>query len=342
MRICHIVATHSAWGGLERAVVDLALEQVQLGHEVTILAAPVVLERVDVSVKQVSLPFGLSRRNPRLLWAMWREVRRVKPDLIHAHANKAAACLNWIRMFLPKVPTVATVQNTKRSVQMFRPYDAVIAVSQRAGAQLGSIPHEVIWNAIPKPEASAELIGDRSEIPFLGGDRPVICAVGRLVDAKAFDVLLQAVVAVDAEFWIVGNGELEAELKQQAEDLGVADRVWFAGFRRDAEALMELADFMVLSSRREGFPFVFVEMLHRRRVVVGTAVAGVEDVLEPPYLVDIEDPAALAKALSYTAENLDRARVDFKKYWDLAAEKLDLKKTVLEIDAVYQRLTRAE
>ena len=342
MRICHIVATHSAWGGLERAVVDLALEQVQLGHEVTILAAPVVLERVDASVRQIALPFGLSRRDPRLLWQLWRELRRVQPDLIHAHANKAAACLNWIRGFLPKLPTVATVQNTKRSVKMFRPYDAVIAVSQRAGAQLGSIPHEVIWNAIPKPETSAELIGDRSEIPFLGGERPVVCAVGRLVDAKAFDVLLKAVVSVDACFWIVGNGELESELKQQAQDLGVADRVWFAGFRRDAEALMELADFMVLSSRREGFPFVFVEMLHRRKVVVGTAVAGVEDVLESPYLVDIEDPKALAAALTHTAQNLRQAQVDFEKYWNLAAEKLDLKKTVFDIDAVYQRLISAK
>lgn len=338
MRICHIVATHSAWGGLERAVVDLALQQCEKGHEVTVLAAPVVLERVDASIRRVALPFDQSRRSPRLLWSLWRELHRARPEIIHAHANKAAACLNVLRPFTPRVPTVATVQNTKRSVRMFRPYDAVIVVSRRAGNQLGAIPYQVIWNAIPRPEGTAELLGSRSELPFLGEGRPVVCAVGRLVEAKAFDVLLQALMEVDLCCWIVGNGELESKLKQQAEALGVADRIWFAGFRQDAEALMELADFMVLSSRREGFPFVFVEMLHRRKVVVGTRVAGVEDVLEPPYLVDVENPQALAEALRWTAANLPQARADFEQYWDLAAEKLDLKKTAIEIEGVYRRL----
>lgn len=338
MRISHIVATHSAWGGLERAVVDLALQQREKGHEVTVLAAPVVLKRVDASIRRVALPFDQSRRSPRLLWSLWRELRRARPEIIHAHANKAAACLNVLRPFAPRVPTVATVQNTKRSVRMFRPYDAVIAVSRQAGDQLGAIPHQVIWNAIPRPEGTAELRGSQSELPFLGEGRPVVCAVGRLVEAKAFDVLLQALADVDLCCWIVGSGELESGLKQQAEALGVADRVWFAGFRQDAEALMELADFMMLSSRREGFPFVFVEMLHRRKVVVGTRVAGVEDVLEPPYLVDVEDPQALAEALRWTAANLPQARADFEQYWDLAAEKLDLKKTAIEIEGVYRRL----
>lgn len=340
MRISHIVATHGAWGGLERAVVDLAEEQVAQGHEVAVIAAPIVLERVGEEVARVPLRFDQSRRNPFLLFSLFRSLNQFKPDIVHAHANKAAAAFNCIRPFMRGIPSVATVQNTKRSVRMFRPYDAVIAVSKRAGDQLGDIPHEVIWNAIPKPEMPAELEGDLADLPFRNGGKVIVAAIGRLVEAKGFDYLLQAVKDVDAYFWIIGSGALESELKQQAKDLGVADRVWFAGFRQDAEALMQLADFMVISSRREGFPFAFVEMLHRRKIVVGTRVAGVEEVLEPPYLVDVGDVPALAKAIEWTAFNLEKARQDFSKYWAVADEELDLRKTAVSIEAVYEKLRR--
>ena len=338
MRICHIVGTHGAWGGLERAVVDLAEMQVTHGHKVTVLAAPVVLDRVASSVVKIALPFHHSRRDPRLLWALFRQLKELRPEILHAHANKAAATLNAIRPFIPRVPTVATVQNTKRSVGMFRPFDSVIAVSRRAGDQLGDISHKVIWNAIPKPTSSADLQDSNEVLPFIGQGKPVICAIGRLVEAKGFDLLLEAAREVDAYFWIVGSGVLEQELKTQAERLGVSDRVWFAGFRKDAEGLMERADFMVISSRREGFPFAFVEMLHRRKIVVGTRVAGVEDVLEPPYLVEVEDPHALAQAMQSAAENLSQATDDFAKYWSIADESLDLAKTSLQIETIYAEL----
>lgn len=337
MRIFHIVATDQGWGGLERSVVELANMQAR-NHEVFVAAAPVVLERLDASVKRIPLPVHLSRRHPLLLWRLLREIVRSRPAVLHAHANKAAALVNAIRFVLPRaLARVATVQNTKRSTRVFAPFDRVIAVSRMAGESLGLIPHEVIWNAIPRPTASATSPAVEG-VPFLGQGKPVLAAIGRLVPAKGFDLLLDALVKVDAFLWIVGDGPLRAELEARAKTAGVADRVWFAGFRRDAETLMRRADLMVISSRHEGFPFAFVEMLLLRRPVVGTRVAGVEEVLPETLSCPTEDADALAALINDALRDLPSLPARFEPVFAFAAERLTLENTIGKIEAVYAEL----
>ncbi len=336
MKIFHIVATDSEWGGLERSVVELVRTQAAT-HEVRLAAAPLVLERLDASVDRVSLPMQRSRRDPLLLWQLARAIRAYRPDIIHAHANKAAALVNALRFFLPPAATVATVQNTKRSVRVFKPFDQVIAVSQRAGSCLGDIPHHVIWNAIPRavqsePETNALA---ETDLPFLGGSRPILAAVGRLVPAKGFDILLESLRTVDACLWIIGDGRLRAELETRARTAGVSDRVWFAGFRNDVSRLTRLADLMVISSRNEGFPFALVEMLHLERPVVGTRVAGVEDILPPSCLCPVEDAPALAKTINRALDRRASLAAEFAPVFAFAARELSLEHTAPRIEAVY-------
>ena len=135
---------------------------------------------------------------------------------------------------------------------------------------------------------------DLSTFPFLDQGQPVFASVGRLVEAKAFDVLLRALREVEGYLWIIGDGVLRAPLEKLAGELSLSDRVWFAGFRSDVPLLMSLADILVISSRREGFPLVLVESLHLHRPVVGTRVAGVEEILPAEWSCEPENPPALA------------------------------------------------
>jgi glycosyltransferase involved in cell wall biosynthesis len=96
---------------------------------------------------------------------------------------------------------------------------------------------------------------------------------------------------------IVGEGPLEAELKDQAARLGV-DAV-FVGQRRDVAALLAAAAIFVLPSRWEGQPFVLQEALAAGVPVVATRVGGTPQVTgeDAALLVPLDDPAGLADAV---------------------------------------------
>jgi glycosyltransferase involved in cell wall biosynthesis len=126
-----------------------------------------------------------------------------------------------------------------------------------------------------------------------------------LEEVKDYPTLLQAFsqVAVEhpeAQLVIVGQGTLEAELKQMAGRLGLGDRVRFLGLRTDVASLMNAADAFVMSSAWEGMPMVVLEAQASGLPVVATHVGGIPEVVVPGktgYLVPPRDPDALADAM---------------------------------------------
>jgi len=334
MRILHVIATASGWGGLERCVTDLANQQATQ-HAVAVAGTESILQRLSPAVQRLILPMQRSRRDPRLWWALRQAVRSFAPEVIHAQAGKAAALVHSSRWLLPRLPGVATIHGTKKHLGFLRDFDRVITVSRRAGESLGTIPHTVIWNAIPRTERPP-LPTDLRAFPFLGRGKPVFASVGRLVEEKGFDVLLRAMKDVEGFLWLIGDGALRPQLEALTRELGIAGRVWFAGFRPDVPVLMCLADVMVISSRREGFPLVLVEALHLQRPTIGTRVAGVEEILPPEWSCDTEDPVALAELMRKAARKLPKLSDDFAPLFALAERELTLDRAALKIEAVYQ------
>ncbi len=136
--------------------------------------------------------------------------------------------------------------------------------------------------------------------------RPIALFVGRLVPYKGVDVLLRALAGVNARAVIVGDGPLRAALEAQSRELGVADRVRFAGNASTQEltALYNACDVFVLPSvtRAEAFGMVQIEAMSCRKPVICTDLPsgvpwvnqhGVTGLVVPP-----GDPAALGLALA--------------------------------------------
>jgi len=104
---------------------------------------------------------------------------------------------------------------------------------------------------------------------------------------------------------LVGDGILEPELREEVRKLGLADRVRFAGYRRDIPAVLAASNALVLVSEREGLPRSVLEAMAAGRPVIGTATRGITDAVDADsgWIVDKCDTTELAATIDYAASH---------------------------------------
>jgi glycosyltransferase involved in cell wall biosynthesis len=179
-----------------------------------------------------------------------------------------------------------------------------------------------IPNFAAEPAHAEPLARESLETP---GGVPLLLGMGRLHDAKAHDVSLQALAQLpDAYLWIAGAGPQEAKLKAMAEALGVAPRVRFLGWRTDASALYRAADVCVFPSRHEPLGNVVIQAWAHGLPVVAAKSQGPAALIEEGrdgLLIDIDDAPALAEGVrALIRDNKLRARLADRGRRRVAAE----------------------
>lgn len=143
-------------------------------------------------------------------------------------------------------------------------------------------------------------------------DPVVVLSIGRKVEKKGFDDLLDALARLPAalhwRFEHVGGGELGDALKARAERLGIASRCTWLGAQPQAEvfAALRRADVFVLASKKasdgdqDGLPNVLMEAAHQGVPLVATSAAAIAEFVDDDdngLLVPPGTPDALAGAL---------------------------------------------
>lgn len=171
---------------------------------------------------------------------------------------------------------------------------------------------------------------------------------GRITTQKGVDVLLQALAQLDPSLprWsvdVIGTGpELEA-YRQLARVLRIDDRVAFRGWleREELRRLYDDTDMLVFPSRYEGMPNVVLEAIGSGLPVVGTRIAGTEDLVEDGrngYLVPVEDAAAVARAVAELLVDGEK-RVRFgQESRRIALEKWSWEQRAIEFEAEMERV----
>ena len=142
-------------------------------------------------------------------------------------------------------------------------------------------------------------------------DAPLLLALGRLHENKAYDVMIEAMSDIpDAFFWIAGDGPREGELRKAAETAGVDGRVRFLGWRTDTAALLAAADLLVCPSRHEPLGNVVIEAWAHDTPVVAANSDGPRNLIrhgETGLLVPVNDADALARAINDLLKAPERA-----------------------------------
>ena len=142
---------------------------------------------------------------------------------------------------------------------------------------------------------------------------PLILGVGRLIEKKGFDVLIDACRlladrGVDFRCRIIGGGERRADLDRQIAQLGLADRIALAGPLPRDQVQTAMQEAAVLAApcvvgadgNRDGMPTVLLEAMALGTPTIATPVTGIPELIEDGrtgLLVEERDVDGLAAAL---------------------------------------------
>ena len=276
---------------------------------------------------------GLKRTSARQVWAWWplyRLLRRERVDVLHSH-KFGSNLWGTIIARLARVPVIVAHEHTWSYQGQFlrkladrwviaRGASVFVAVSREDQRRMVEIEHIrpgdtlFVPNGIPTPPATSGA-DVRAELGIPSG-APVIGTVSVLRPQKALDVLLRATKVLVEEFpdlrvLIAGEGDRRFALEDLTAELGLEDTVMFLGVRTDVPDVLAALDIAVSTSDFEGSPLSVMEYMEAARPVVATRVGGVPDLIddgEQGLLVDPQDPAAFARAVSALLRDPARAR----------------------------------
>ena len=133
---------------------------------------------------------------------------------------------------------------------------------------------------------------------------PLIACVGALIPRKRQGLVIQALAAIpDATLVLIGQGEDEATLRDQAAQLGLTDRVRFTGAipQTQIAGWLGAADVMCLPSASEGLANAWVEALACGTPIVLTDVGGARELVDRIEAGSIVPPDSSAIATAITA-----------------------------------------
>lgn len=327
-------------GGVERIRLVLSHEFARRGYQIEFAlmqARGELLEEAREHFKVADLNCPRARDLPM---ALSRYLRRTRPDALLVAMWPLTTIAPIARKMSGHRCKVLVSEHNTLSVQYaswgrahrlalrssmafgYRMADARVGVSRGVAqdvavlAGMPSAAFEVIHNPVPPRPIPSQEDMRLAEALWAVPPGGRIVHVGSLKQQKNHPLLLRAFAGItdpDARLMLVGTGQGEASLRALAVELGIAERVIFAGFHPDPTPFYRSADLFALSSDYEGFGNVIVEAMACGTPVVSTdCPSGPAEILENGRygrLVPVNDPAALATAMqaALAEETPDRA-----------------------------------
>ena len=328
LTIMQVGSCFTSWGGIEIHLLNLSDQLRARGHRVIVAARPdgwvlprargMGLETLEATVRR--------QQDWRNFGRFQSFLRREKVDIIHTHANwdavvpAVAARTVGVPVALMTWHLPSPFKDRRGGdLMMSLLYKRMIAIS--ASVRNRHIEHgippdkiEVIHHGTDTAAFRAVTLDAGTVRAGLGlpPDAVAVGIVGRVSNEKGHDDLLGALRLLrparpDLHVVVVGDGAETPRLRLAASEMGVADRVVFAGYRDDVNNVINALDMVAVPSIwHEPCSAVIQQAMALSKPVIGSRMGGTPEMIvegETGLLVPAADPAALAGALATLASD---------------------------------------
>jgi glycosyltransferase involved in cell wall biosynthesis len=333
LKILQLISS-AGFFGAENVLLELSSALMALGHAVTIgifdnrhTPHLEVADRARERSLVVELFPCRGRIDVRTAGLIRSFVNEKAIDIVHSHGYKSNsyALASNIHSGVPLVSTCHNWINSSARMSWYtvidkmvlRHFNSIVAVSSSVRDQLlkSGLPDSKVMSiengvSVEQYRRKSDTVEVRKTLG-LGLQTRVIGTVGRLSREKGHIHLLRAARTVlhsgmDCAFLIIGDGPLRAELQQQAESLGIAPHVHFAGMRYDIPRMLPSMDLFVLPSLVEGQPMALLEAMAAEVPVIATRVGDISKIIrngESGLLVPAADENALSDGIRHYLRN---------------------------------------
>lgn len=311
------------WGGQEIRLLTESQVMMARGHRVHLLCP--AESRIATAATRYQVPLTVApigRKNVTGLLAVRAHLARYKPDVVVTHSSTDSWLVALAAQTMAKPAPIVRLRHISTAVPDNWPTrwlytrasrhivttgvairDQLINVNRYPASQITSIPTGI--------DLERFCPGDRSEARSqlrLPDDVPIIGIVATLRSWKghvylfeAFQMLMQEWDGPLPRLLVVGDGPGDENLRRLAGELGIGERVHFAGYQSDPVPWLQAMDVFCLPSYgHEGVPQALMQAMACGLPVISTPVGSIPEIIQPGQtglLVTPKDSAALAVAL---------------------------------------------
>jgi len=300
---------------------------------------------------------------PKAVFRLARVLRKERIDLLQTHLFDAGL-LGVLAARLARIPVIVTRHHLDQAFLigtrvhialdgwMARKADRVVVLSQAVRNHLVSAENieaesiEVNYQGFDFENLSpSEADRQRIRAEFNFTSEFVIGCVGQLFKTKGHFYLLSAVKDLIADIpeirvLLLGTGD-RALVEAMVDELGLQERVIFAGFRSDAAACMSAMDLVVHPSLSEAFCQVLIEAMATGTPLVSTDVGGAAEVVthgETGLLVPAANVDAITQAVLSLYRNPEQRRQMASAGQASVRQRFTVPRMVLQQLECYRRL----
>jgi glycosyltransferase involved in cell wall biosynthesis len=301
-------------------------------------------------------------------WRFARVLKRLNPDVIHAHdphgvamASLALSLTSGSTKQRPLPPLLASrrvdfhLKGNSFSRWKYRQVDCFIAASEAIRDMLvaDGVPIErtvTVHEGIDVEHVVATPLVNVHEAFWLPHRAPVVGNVAALVPHKGQRYLIDAAHLVvqdipDARFIILGEGELREHLERQVREHRLEKHVLLPGFRTDVLGCIKAFDLFVMSSVTEGLGTSLLDAMACGRPIVATTAGGIPEIVDDGVtgvLVPPRDAPALAAAIVRALRDAPLRERMGRAGFDRVNDRFTVERMVEQTRAVYHKIVAAQ
>ena len=316
VKILHVIAGER-YGAVEAQFANLAcyLEKSGNVQQQVILAKNSQYHTmlVEHGIKCIPLDLQSNTFDLKSKMQINRSIKQFKPDIVQSWLSQATRVIPYNRNYvhigwLRKTANLASYSNCDYLITLSQ---SIVNYITHRGWQATGIKHI-------KPFASNKITEKINREDYnVPKNATLLVCLGEFYWRKGFDIVIMALQNLpNVHLWLLGEGDIKADLRQLSQDVGVADRVHFLGWREDRLNFLYEADMCIVPSRHELFGLPVIESWAQKTPLIATKVVNPHATVQSEVdglFIAVDDVDALVEAVQ-TIKADDQLRDNIIKY----------------------------